>query len=444
MSSRSELPEQIAVFVSGILDATLTGGTAGATVASLIAAGKIRSYLNPDERDDVHQIVQTVIDEIKEEARSDGASGETNSAVISIREVAGCLIPSPQDYVALNAASTEQTQLEHYEALVAQRAVAAFDQAFADKPHNRHTLQTLSKAAKTVIARLKRDTGYRQSILLALAEDTHRHTVATRDDVRAIKADTASVREGVEEIRNRVGSKSATDNAEHADRKSGWARIHDKIRAEPEKAPRGFEALGDGITQRALAIELGAYRVKGGGWDADYRGSGREKKKKKATFCWLREAVTGWFHGNGPDALIVSGGPGSGKSTFSRLFAADMIGPDGLHVFRVPLHLLRMAEPGGADALAGVLERRWKRAADLTPPESTSPNLFGLDVTDRLLLVLDGLDELAAMGKTGLAAVEGLAEHLHTLLEQENGEEPGRVKALLLGRDLAAERCLSG
>lgn len=88
------------------------------------------------------------------------------------------------------------------------------------------------------------------------------------------------------------------------------------------------------------------------------------------------------------DALrVLSGGPGSGKSSFTRMYAAEAMTSGRVRVLYVPLHLF---DPKG-DLISAVGDYvRTTRTLPSNPLDVASG-----DEPRRLLLIFDGLDELA-------------------------------------------------
>ena len=104
----------------------------------------------------------------------------------------------------------------------------------------------------------------------------------------------------------------------------------------------------------------------------------------------VEEELAAWVDAADRDdaARVISGGPGSGKSTLGRVFAATMARRTDLRVVLVPLHHF---DPGAdlVRALAEFAQRDPSLPDGLLTPGSN----------ERLLVIFDGLDELALQGK---------------------------------------------
>ncbi len=92
------------------------------------------------------------------------------------------------------------------------------------------------------------------------------------------------------------------------------------------------------------------------------------------------------------DAIrVISGGPGSGKSSFAKIFAANQAEKGEIRVLFIPLHQFNPSDDL-VDAIGKFIN---SDIYGILPP-----NPLCLDnVESRLLIIFDGLDELAMQGK---------------------------------------------
>lgn len=151
--------------------------------------------------------------------------------------------------------------------------------------------------------------------------------------------------------------------------------------------------------------------------------------REKRCVVELATALNAWLEtSDAADALrVVSGGPGSGKSSFARWWAVETAVAGSWRVLLVPLH--RLEDSGGA--LADRLDRFARDRARLVedPLRSGEP----------LLLILDGLDELVMQGNSGAEVAEGLIRDVAQLLR--NAQDDGRrLRVLLGGREILVDR----
>lgn len=126
---------------------------------------------------------------------------------------------------------------------------------------------------------------------------------------------------------------------------------------------------------------------------------------------------------------VVSGGPGSGKSSFAKMFAAQVVSEVvDVPVLFVPLHHFAIE-----DDLTSAVEKFIRDDLYL----SGNP-LDANHGQDRLLLIFDGLDELSIHGKASAEASEYFVSEVITKLDRFNGQGLKR-QALITGRDLSIQ-----
>lgn len=134
--------------------------------------------------------------------------------------------------------------------------------------------------------------------------------------------------------------------------------------------------------------------------------------------------LTNWLdQSEASDALrVVSGGPGSGKSSLAKRWAVAMLRRTPLlPTLIVPLHRIRTF-----DLEDGV--------ARFAHSEGFAKNPLGRDEGElRLLLILDGLDELDVDQQRGPAAAHQLVNGVIRLLEEAQGRD---LRVLLAGREV--------
>lgn len=129
-----------------------------------------------------------------------------------------------------------------------------------------------------------------------------------------------------------------------------------------------------------------------------------------------------WLNTPEEHVRFISGGPGSGKSSFTRHFAAKHSGAGHFKVLHIPLHKLQF----GSDLSVSIRAH----LADLKLfPDGYDP----LAVDDpRLLIIFDGLDELSATGSGASKAVVELVREVGQKAPSLN--QSRIVKFLLTGR----------
>jgi hypothetical protein len=140
--------------------------------------------------------------------------------------------------------------------------------------------------------------------------------------------------------------------------------------------------------------------------------------------------------------LVVTGGPGSGKSSFARAFGHEVIQRDAHRVLFIQLQ--HMTLTGSLyDDIARYVDRR-----DTATGKHGSPGLPGNPLdwrkTDQkpLLIIFDGLDELSTKEEDGERYARELLLALKLMLSPLNTDSTP-VRALVLGRNLACQAAMS-
>ena len=181
----------------------------------------------------------------------------------------------------------------------------------------------------------------------------------------------------------------------------------------------------------AVYVPLLAYYEKSEGSDPSM--DNRQSKQKHRVVVDLHAELADWVgNGNGDPVRVVSGGPGSGKSSFARMFAVEVVEKLGVRVLFVPLHLFDPKADliqGVADFVAG------ERHLDGNPLDAKAGQ-------NRLVVIFDGLDELAMQGK---AALEVAREFVDEVLRQAARFSADGLQRqfLITGRDLAVQATLA-
>lgn len=145
---------------------------------------------------------------------------------------------------------------------------------------------------------------------------------------------------------------------------------------------------------------------------------------------WLHGALSAWIDAADPadTVRVITGSPGSGKSSSCRMLAADLA-RQGRKVLLAPLGRLEYH----AEAVGAL--RQWTIDTLGHDPLSKEALRRG----EPLVLILDGLDELVKVGRVGEEVVKNFVTELHQRIANLN-EDGLRVLLLLVGRPLAAEQ----
>lgn len=157
----------------------------------------------------------------------------------------------------------------------------------------------------------------------------------------------------------------------------------------------------------------------------------------------LHQTVWSWLELRTPsDAIrVIAGGPGSGKSTFARALAIEVIDKGTYDVLFVPLQ-----EIEATGSFQSRIENLFKNRTDLGLDRAENP-LSWLGQRDPdgnaperpLLIICDGLDEIAPPGSSEAATVT--TDFIQALGTWMNNRNSGGhfVSAIVLGRTISAQ-----
>jgi len=208
-----------------------------------------------------------------------------------------------------------------------------------------------------------------------------------------------------------------------AAREQGWATYRAWLQKKVEE-PMFLEAFG----LKQVYVDLCAYYTekKNKKRESAFEERGMQgKPDKERIVVDLKGCLTQWLkQGDRLDAIrLLSGGPGSGKSSFAKMWAAELADQSEIPVLYVPLHLL-----SDADLIDAVGE--FVAIAQLLRHNPLDPE----HGEERLLLILDGLDELAMQGKIGAEAAQTFVKQVQSKVTQFNSQRT-RLQVVISGRE---------
>jgi uncharacterized protein YjbI with pentapeptide repeats len=155
-----------------------------------------------------------------------------------------------------------------------------------------------------------------------------------------------------------------------------------------------------------------------------------EGKRYERVVVDLNSELEAWLHeAKSDDAIrLISGGPGSGKSSFAKIFAAQQAKNGEIPVLFVPLHLLSLSDDlvkavGEFVQIEGFLRHN---------------PLDRVDGEARLLIIFDGLDELSMQGKVAEETAKQFVEEVKDKVRQFNYHEI-RLQVLISGREMVVQ-----
>ncbi|MFB2896739.1 pentapeptide repeat-containing protein [Aerosakkonemataceae cyanobacterium BLCC-F50] len=132
---------------------------------------------------------------------------------------------------------------------------------------------------------------------------------------------------------------------------------------------------------------------------------------------------------NKDDAIrLISGGPGSGKSSFAKMFAANLAAKGMISVLFIPLHHFDPSD----DLINAV--GKFVQMDGILPHNP----LVAEHRESRLLIVFDGLDELAMQGKIAEKTAQDFVREVQRKVERFNQREIC-LQVLISGRELVVQ-----
>jgi uncharacterized protein YjbI with pentapeptide repeats len=181
---------------------------------------------------------------------------------------------------------------------------------------------------------------------------------------------------------------------------------------------------------RQIYIPLNAYYLEEQSKKESTKDNSRFGQDCRCVAVSLENELESWIENpTSQDAIrVISGGPGSGKSSFTKIFAANLSAKGKLKVLFIPLHLIDPLKDM-ADEVGRFV--RDEGILDQNPlnPESPEPNL---------LIIFDGLDELANQGKTAAETARAFIREVYRTVEKRNSNSV-RLRILISGRELVVQ-----
>lgn len=211
-----------------------------------------------------------------------------------------------------------------------------------------------------------------------------------------------------------------------------WAQYYALLRKQVQD-----DMFGETFSLAQIYVPLRAYyeRKTGDSQPKSWVRPGRDHSSPEADLVErmvvpLEDHLNEWLENSDPkDSLrIISGGPGSGKSSSTKIWAAQLTGHSDIRVLYIPLHYFDLRSE--LNQSVGDFARR---SAQL----SHNP-LDDIKEAKRLLLIFDGLDEIASQGRASLELSRDFMAEITHMLSQRNQTEC-KVQALITGREFVIQ-----
>ena len=230
---------------------------------------------------------------------------------------------------------------------------------------------------------------------------------------------------------NAILQKTDTPITGAAKRELEWERYNAFLEKQIEEP-----VFGESFSLKQIYVPLRAYYFKkeeNKDFADSVNSSEKEEKRGKKVPFMLTEELSKWLQITDCRHCIkfISGGPGSGKSSFAKMWCAGLAQQGNIRVLFIPLHLFDL-QSDVVEAIVKFLER--------TPEMQFSFNPLDLKGnSDKVLIVFDGLDELSQQGKYASEIASNFVTALHAYSQQINRDGKVKVLFLITGRELAIQ-----
>jgi hypothetical protein len=239
-----------------------------------------------------------------------------------------------------------------------------------------------------------------------------------------------------EEWRNRsedyvlLKDKLQTPFIKATEKEQGWLQYSAWLQKQIDE--RMFE---EAFSLRQIYVPLRAY------YEEEIKEEGGEgvrlypdEKQSRRVVVNLEEQLESWIQkADRRDAIrVISGGPGCGKSSFAKIFAAHQAEKDTIPILFIPLYRFELAEDL-VEAVGNFVRFDPFLSHNPLDPESGEP---------RMLIIFDGLDEFSMQGKVGLEISQKFCQEIDRQITHFNHATP-RLQVLISGRELVVQENMS-
>lgn len=223
-----------------------------------------------------------------------------------------------------------------------------------------------------------------------------------------------------------ITKKTKTPFTEAAKRELEWERYNAFLQQQTEQP-----IFDEPFSLKQIFIPLRAYYYQKEGGSKDSISITAENERMNRIPVELNNELEKWLSTKEPRDCIrfLSGGPGSGKSSFAKIWAAYISEQRLFKVLFIPLHLLDL-QGDMVDSIGKYVQLN----ADLK--FSFNP-LTG--ETNKLLIILDGLDELSQQGVVANEIAGRFITFVNNYNLYTNRENNIRTLFLITGRELSIQ-----
>ncbi|WP_339239634.1 pentapeptide repeat-containing protein [Paenibacillus sp. FSL R5-0517] len=210
------------------------------------------------------------------------------------------------------------------------------------------------------------------------------------------------------------------------ERQLSWLRYTTYLRKETEK--RMFD---EAFSLRKIYVPLRAYYNKKSQDNSKLGDIDFSLPPNKKVVIDLEKELDNWLHtADKNDAIrVISGGPGSGKSSFAKIYSAKLAEKQSIPVLFIPLHHFELS-----DDLIEAVGRFVKYDKYLIHNPLDPQN-----GEERIIVFFDGLDELSRQGKLANEIARQFVEEVQRKVDRFNMEEI-RIQVIMTGRELSIQQ----
>ncbi|BAP44731.1 pentapeptide repeat protein [Pseudomonas sp. StFLB209] len=207
--------------------------------------------------------------------------------------------------------------------------------------------------------------------------------------------------------------------AEAANNESSWILYKSKLQAKLEES-----IFGEPFGLRQIYIPLNAvYEEK------TCKKTSLEADSKKHVVSLIDE-LDDWVSEENSKLTIrtISGGPGSGKSSFSKIYAAHVFENKSIKTIFIPLHFIDPTRDFSEEVGRFVKDEGLLKYNPIAKEH----------LSENLLVILDGLDELASQGQAAAVTAKNFVRSVQQTVDRLNLQK-SLIKVLFSGREVVIQ-----
>ncbi|WP_422048306.1 pentapeptide repeat-containing protein [Shimia sp.] len=181
-------------------------------------------------------------------------------------------------------------------------------------------------------------------------------------------------------------------------------------------------------------------------WHEEYEVESKDsrdiKKRWRAYLGDLHEVIEEWLSNSKKQPIhVITGGPGSGKSSFAKALASETAERGRHRVLFVELQRMALSKDLYRD-IEGYFKKRHRPTGNIGSPGFDANPLDWAKTDNRpVLIVFDGLDEITQDSEHAKEIARDFILNVHRLLNEQN-TDGGQLRAVILGRNAACQNGL--